>query len=82
LRADKFLNSVNIVKRRSIAQDMIANSVVFVDGKPIKASKELKVNDIIEIRYLDETKQYQILKIPETKSISKSQKDEYVKELN
>ena len=32
MRIDKFLNSVNITKRRSVAQDMISNKVVLING--------------------------------------------------
>ncbi len=81
MRIDKFINSVNIVKRRSIAQDMIENGVVFVENRAVKSSRDIKIGDVIEIRYLDETKRYEVLKIPEGKTIPKSKKDEYVKTL-
>ncbi len=79
LRIDKFLSSVNLVKRRTIAQDMVKSGVVFINGVQAKPSKEVKVGDEIEIRYLKETKRYEVLKIPTTKTIPKSAKDEYVK---
>ncbi len=78
---DKFLNSVNIVKRRSIADEMCKEGVVFVNGKKAKPSKDVKVGDIIEIHYLSGVKKYEVLKIPETKTIPKSKKSEYVKEI-
>jgi len=81
LRVDKFLNSVNIVKRRSIADEMCKEGVVFVNGKKAKPSKDVKVGDIIEIHYLSGVKKYEVLKIPETKTIPKSKKSEYVKEI-
>lgn len=81
MRVDKFLNSVNIVKRRSIADEMCKEGVVFVNGKKAKPSKDVKVGDIIEIHYLSGVKKYEVLKIPETKTIPKSKKSEYVKEI-
>ncbi|MFP4332377.1 MAG: RNA-binding S4 domain-containing protein [Campylobacterales bacterium] len=81
MRVDKFLNSTNIVKRRAIAQDMIEHKVVFVNGVVAKSSKDIKVGDEIEIKFLEETKKYQVLQIPTVKNIPKHQKDEYVKEL-
>lgn len=80
MRIDKFINAVNITKRRTIAQDMCDSGVVFLNGVQAKSSKEVKVNDQIEIRYLESTKKYHVLQIPTTKSIPKSQKEEYVKE--
>ncbi len=48
MRIDKFLNAVNITKRRTIAQDMIDNKVIKIAGIPVKASRNVKVGDIIE----------------------------------
>jgi len=81
LRIDKFLNSVNIVKRRSIADEMCKEGVVFINGKKAKPSKDVKVGDVIEIHYLSGIKKYEVLKLPETKTIPKSKKNEYVKEI-
>jgi len=81
LRIDKFLNAVNIVKRRSIADEMCKEGVVFINGKKAKSSKDVKVGDTIEIHYLSGIKKYEVLKIPETKTIPKSKKSEYVKEI-
>ncbi|WP_353662418.1 RNA-binding S4 domain-containing protein [Hydrogenimonas sp. SS33] len=81
MRVDKYLSSVNLVKRRTIAQDMVKSGVVFINETAAKPSKEVKVGDIIEIRYLKGPKRYEVLKIPTTKTIPKSAKDEYVKEL-
>jgi len=82
MRIDKFLNSVNITKRRSIAQDMISNKVVLINGVVAKASKNVEVGSIISINFLESTKMYEVLKIPTTKSTPKSLQGEYVKELS
>ena len=81
MRIDKFLNSVNITKRRSVAQDMISNKVVLINGIVAKASKNVEVGTIISINYLNETKKYEVLQIPSTKSTPKSLQGEYIKEL-
>jgi len=80
LRIDKFLNSVNIVKRRSIADEMCKEGVVFINSKKAKSSKDVKVGDIIEIHYLSGIKKYEVLRLSETKTIPKSKRSEYVKE--
>lgn len=81
MRIDKFLNSVNITKRRSISQDMIESGVVLVNGVVAKASKNVDVGSIITINYLNSTKKYEVLKLPTAKSTPKSEQDEYVKEI-
>ncbi|RUM56366.1 MAG: RNA-binding S4 domain-containing protein [Nautilia sp.] len=81
MRIDKFLNTVNIVKRRSLAEDMCKSGVVKINDRVAKPAKDVKVGDIIEIQYLEKTKKFQVLKIPTTKTIPKSAKDEYVKEI-
>ena len=76
MRIDKFLNAVNIVKRRAIAQDMIANGVVRIAGINVKASR-----DVIEIALLEKSKFYQVLQIPEQKTIKKNESHLYYKEI-
>lgn len=82
MRIDKFLNAVNITKRRTVAQDMISNGVVLINGKAVKASKNVELGDEIEIVYLKGSKKYLVLQIPTLKSTPKSQQDLYVKELS
>jgi len=81
MRVDKWLSSVNVVKRRTIATDMLKSGVVLVNGMKAKASKDLKIGDRVTIEYLKGAKHYEVLQIPVTKSIPKSKKDEFVKEL-
>ena len=81
MRIDKFLNAVNITKRRAVAEDMLAHKVVFIAGNAVKKAKEVKVGDIIEIRYLDYTDKFEVLQIPTTKSTPKAAQSEYVKKL-
>ncbi len=82
MRIDKFLNSVNITKRRSVAQDMITNKVVLINDVVAKASKNVEVGSIITINYLNESKKYQVLQIPTTKSTPKSLQAEYIKDIS
>jgi ribosomal 50S subunit-recycling heat shock protein len=81
MRIDKFLNSVNITKRRSVSQDMIANGVVLINGVVAKASKNIEVGSIITINYLEHPKKYEVLQIPTVKSTPKSLQHEYIKEV-
>ena len=82
MRIDKWLSSVNVVKRRTVAQDMVKSGVVFINGIKAKPSREVRVGDIITIEYLSGPKKIEVLKIPTTKTVPKSAKDEYFKELS
>jgi ribosome-associated heat shock protein Hsp15 len=81
MRIDKFLNAVNITKRRAIAEDMLAHKVIFVNGVSVKKSKEIKVGDELEIRYLEYSDFFEVLEIPTTKSTPKSKQGDYVLKL-
>lgn len=81
MRVDKFLNSVNITKRRSVSQDMIESGVVAINGVVAKASKNIDVGSIITISYLESVKKYKVLKIPTVKSTPKSLQNEYIEEI-
>ena len=82
MRIDKFLNSVNITKRRSVAQDMISNKVVLINDIVVKASKNVEIGNIVTINYLQTVRKYEVLKIPTVKSTPKSLQHEYIKELS
>ena len=74
MRVDKFLNTVNITKRRAVSEDMCKGVVA-------KPAKEVKIGDVITIKFLTREVCYEVLAIPETKSIPKSAQALYVKEL-
>ncbi|MCK5294148.1 MAG: RNA-binding S4 domain-containing protein [Arcobacteraceae bacterium] len=78
MRIDKFLNAVNITKRRAIAEDMLAEKIVSINNIVVKKAKDVKVGDIIKIQYLEYSDQFKVLQIPITKSTPKSKQSEYV----
>jgi len=78
MRIDKFLNAVNITKRRAIAEDMLKEKVVLINNQIVKKAKEVKVGDIITMQYLDHSDSFKVLQIPTTKSTPKSKQGEYV----
>tara|TARA_B100001063_G_C16275524_1_gene316613 strand:+ start:133 stop:384 length:252 start_codon:yes stop_codon:yes gene_type:complete len=81
MRIDKFLNAVNITKRRAVAEDMLEHKVVFINNQAVKKAKEVKVGDLIEIRYLERSDKFEVLQIPTSKSTPKSKMEEYVKKI-
>ncbi len=81
MRIDKWLSSVNVIKRRTIASDMVKSGVVYINGVKAKASKNVSIGDKITIEYLKGRKEYEVLQIPTTKTIPKSKKYDYFKEI-
>ncbi len=81
MRIDKFLNAVNITKRRAVAEDMLAHKVVEINGIVVKKAKEVKIGDIVSIKYLEYTDKFKVLQIPTTKSTPKAKQSEYVTKL-
>ncbi len=81
MRIDKFLNAVNITKRRAISEDMCRSGVVSINDIVVKASKEVKINDIISLNLNSGVKKYKVLAIPSVKNIAKSEQDKYVESL-
>ena len=78
MRIDKFLNAVNITKRRAIAEDMLAEKIVSINGIVCKKAKEVKVADVIKIQYLEYSDKFEVLQIPVKKSTPKSKQGEFV----
>ncbi len=82
MRIDKYLNAVNLTKRRSIAQDMLKNGVVKINDTVVKASKNVAVGDKITLVFLESEKSYKVLQIPTTKSTPKSKQLEFIEEIS
>lgn len=81
MRVDKFLNAVNITKRRAISEDMCKSGVVSVNGVIVKAAKDVKVGDKISIKFITKTDEYEVLAIPTTKNIPKNLQSEFIKKI-
>lgn len=50
MRLDKYLKVSRLIKRRTVANEACDAGRVFVNDKPARASYDIKVGDIIEIR--------------------------------
>lgn len=55
MRIDKFLKISRIIKRRTVANDACDNAHVSVNGRPAKASYDVKEGDVIEITFGERT---------------------------
>jgi ribosomal 50S subunit-recycling heat shock protein len=64
MRLDKFLKVSRVIKRRTVANEAADNGRISVNGKIVKPSYEIKVGDIVEIKFGDKTSKFEILKVP------------------
>ena len=51
MRLDKYLKVSRIIKRRTVANEACDADHVSVNGRPAKASYDVKVGDRIEVRF-------------------------------
>ena len=65
MRLDKFLKVSRVIKRRTIANEVADSGRVMVNGKLVKPSYEVKLGDVIEIRFGDKISKFEIIYIPE-----------------
>lgn len=80
MRIDKYLKVSRIIKRRTVANDACNAGRVLVNGKTVKASYDVKVDDIIEIQFGQRTVKVQVLNLNET--VKKEEAAEMYKDLS
>ena len=65
MRLDKYLKVSRIIKRRTIANEACDHERVTVNGKPAKASYDVKAGDLLEIRFGARTLKAEVLAVSE-----------------
>jgi hypothetical protein len=66
MRIDKYLKVSRLIKRRTIANEACTAGRVLVNGKPVKASADVSVGDVIEILFGTKSVKVEILDIQDT----------------
>ncbi len=66
MRLDKYLKVSRLIKRRTVANEACDAERVSVNGKPARASYEVKVGDRIEIRFGARTVAVEVLAVSES----------------
>ena len=64
MRLDKFLKVSRVIKRRTVANEAASGGRISVNGKVVKPSYEVKVGDIVEIKFGDKISKFEIMQIP------------------
>lgn len=66
MRLDKFLKVSRLIKRRTVANEACDAGRVLVNGKPAKASLNVKAGDAIEIQFGTNSVKVEVLDVQET----------------
>lgn len=66
MRLDKYLKVSRIIKRRTIANDACDAGRVTINDKVAKASTEVKIGDIIQIRFGNNLTKVEVVSVQET----------------
>ena len=66
MRLDKFLKVSRLIKRRTVANEACDAGRVMVNGKPAKASVNVKVGDVIEIAFGTKSVKVRVLDLQDT----------------
>jgi ribosomal 50S subunit-recycling heat shock protein len=65
MRLDKYLKVSRIIKRRTVANDACDAAHVTVNGRPAKASYDVKEGDIIEVSFGQRTLKVKVIDVKE-----------------
>lgn len=65
MRLDKYLKVSRLIKRRTIANEACDTGRISINGKLQKASYEVKVGDVISIRFGEKPVEARVLSVKE-----------------
>lgn len=65
MRLDKFLKVSRIIKRRTLANEACDTGHVMLNGKEAKAGADVRVGDILSVRWGDRLTQYEVVTLNE-----------------
>ena len=66
MRLDKYLKVSRLIKRRTVANEACDGERVMVNGRTAKASYDVKIGDILEIRFGQKTVKVEVLDLSES----------------
>ncbi|MBO4473793.1 MAG: RNA-binding S4 domain-containing protein [Clostridiales bacterium] len=66
MRIDKYLKVSRVVKRRTVANEVCSAGRVLINDKVVKPGAEVKVGDIVTIRFGNGETRFRVLAIRET----------------
>ena len=61
MRLDKWLKVSRLIKRRTVANEACDNARVTANDRPVKASYDVKVGDLLELKFGERTLKVEVL---------------------
>ena len=61
MRLDKYLKVSRLIKRRTVANEVCDGGRIVVNGKQAKASYDVKVGDLLELRFGERSVKVEVL---------------------
>lgn len=65
MRLDKWLKVSRLIKRRTVANEACDNARVMANGRSVKASYEVKVGDVLELKFGERVVKVEVLQVAE-----------------
>ena len=65
MRLDKYLKTSRLIKRRTVANEACDNGLVTVNGKPARASYDVKIGDTLSLRFGARTITVEVVSVQE-----------------
>lgn len=65
MRLDKWLKVSRLIKRRTVANEACDNERVSANGRVVRASYDVKVGDVLELRFGEKTVKVEVLTVAE-----------------
>ena len=66
MRVDKWPKVSRLIKRRTVANEACDNARVTANGRPVKASYDVKVGDVLELRFGERTVKVEVLVVADS----------------
>jgi ribosome-associated heat shock protein Hsp15 len=79
VRMDKWLWAVRVFKTRGLASDACRHGTITIGGLPVKASREVKINDVIVVKKDELTRTFKVLQLLQQR-VGASVAKEYVED--
>ena len=65
MRLDKWLKVSRLIKRRTVANEACDSGRISVGGRPVKASYDVKIGDVLELKFGEQLVRVEVLSVAE-----------------
>lgn len=65
MRLDKWLKVSRLIKRRTVANEACDNGRILANGKEARASYDVKIGDVLELKFGDRAVKVEVLSVAE-----------------